>query len=54
LVEVRGDPSAALESAAAVLVRPAWPLQYSVDGTNVMVISFIVAVRFSMVWLSFG
>jgi hypothetical protein len=54
VVEVLARSSAAFESAAAVLVRPADPLHHSVDGDERGVVSFMVAVPFSLVWSSFG
>jgi hypothetical protein len=41
VVEERGGPSAALESAAAVLVGRADPVHHAVEETNVVVVSFV-------------
>jgi hypothetical protein len=48
VVEERRSPSAALESAPAVLIRRAEPLHHSVDGDVMVVVSFMVAVPFSL------
>ncbi len=45
----RPCPSAAFESAAAVLIRAAGSLHHSIDGDLVVVVRFTVAVPFSLV-----
>src|ERR687893_1882652 len=53
-IEVRHGPSAALEPAAAVLLRPAEPLHHAVDGDVRVRRQFHGSFPFSLVWSSFG
>ena len=53
VVEQRPGPSASLESAAAVSSGPPFPGATPSTGTCVVVVSFMVAVPFSLVWPSF-
>src|SRR5436190_23367877 len=53
-VEQRSGPSAALESAAAVLIPPAVSLHHSIDGDLRGGRQFHDRGSFSLVWSSFG